>query len=317
MTQHTVNTPYMVGPVHFYTFELDDGSFIMFDTGPFTLEASKYIMDNLDLNRLSHLFITHCHLDHYGLLHFIRQNSKAKIFISKNDYLKYKLFKERKELLYKILIEEGFPEESITKINQVFDYFKNILPDPEADILEDNTDLLTKLNLRYIPCPGHSQSDIVYLYQDYAITGDVILMDIFQTPLFDLDLNKLNCRYNNYKAYINTIDKLINIQDKIILPGHNKKIDSIKVRIEWYLDKLLSRICRIHQKIMKETLYTTLISSNIDVNNDPLTLYLKLSELFFMRDFILEPNPLVNTIQKHNLDINIQKYLEFIYEGKK
>lgn len=315
MIQHTVNTPYTVGPVHFYTFELKDGSFIMFDTGPSTLEASSYINKRLNLQNLSYLFITHCHIDHYGLLHFIRENSNARIFISKYDYMKFKLFYERGNLLHKILEEEGFPKNAIDNIYKVFEYFKNILPDPDAEILEENIDLLQSLNISFIPCPGHSQSDIVYLYQNYAITGDVILKEIFQTPLFDIDFLNPTQRYNNYNALINTIEKLLQIKDKTFLPGHRDSIDDIKYRIEWYLEKLLNRTCRIGKRLMNDNLYNILLSMNIDTYTDPLTSYLKLSELFFMRDFISNKDPLVKTIEINNFNININQYLECIYEG--
>lgn len=304
----------MVGPVHFYTFELGDGSFMMFDTGPFTLEASSYITTKLNLKNLSYLFVTHCHLDHYGLLHFIRENTDARIFISKYDYLKFKLFDERGKLLYKILQEEGFPQKSIENIYKVFEYFKNILPDPDAEILENNLEIIKKLNISYMHCPGHSQSDIVYLYENYAITGDVILKDIFQTPLFDIDFSNPTNRYNNYLALIDTIEKLMKIENMTFLPGHRDNIDNLKYRIEWYIGKFLNRICKIGKKLLTEKLYNLLISINVDTETDPLTSYLKLSELFFMRDFISNPDPLEKTIEKNNININIGKYMECIYE---
>ncbi|MCA1981171.1 MAG: hypothetical protein LDL10_06495, partial [Calditerrivibrio sp.] len=159
------------------------------------------------------------------------------------------------------------------------------------------------------------QSDIVYLYQNYAITGDVILKEIFQTPLFDIDFLNPTQRYNNYNALINTIEKLLQIKDKTFLPGHRDDIDDIKYRIEWYLEKLLNRTCRIGKRLMNDNLYNILLSMNIDTYTDPLTSYLKLSELFFMRDFISNKDPLVKTIEINNFNINISQYLECIYEG--
>lgn len=42
MDKHTLDTPYPVGPVHFYTCELK-GDIIMFDTGPYTFLALDYV----------------------------------------------------------------------------------------------------------------------------------------------------------------------------------------------------------------------------------------------------------------------------------
>ena len=45
VTQHTINTPYMVGPVHCYTTEID-GALVLFDTGPPTEPAKEYFLNH-------------------------------------------------------------------------------------------------------------------------------------------------------------------------------------------------------------------------------------------------------------------------------
>ena len=40
--QHTINTPYMVGPVHCYAAELA-GELVLFDTGPPTAAAQGFL----------------------------------------------------------------------------------------------------------------------------------------------------------------------------------------------------------------------------------------------------------------------------------
>ena len=72
--QHTINTPYIAGPVHCYTAELG-GDLVLFDTGPPTAEAEQYLRDNIDLRRLKHVIITHCHIDHYGQAAWLEKNS--------------------------------------------------------------------------------------------------------------------------------------------------------------------------------------------------------------------------------------------------
>jgi hydroxyacylglutathione hydrolase len=66
LTQHTINTPYMVGPVHCYSGVLA-GELVLFDTGPPTPDAERYLRDHIDLKKLRHVIITHGHIDHYGL----------------------------------------------------------------------------------------------------------------------------------------------------------------------------------------------------------------------------------------------------------
>ena len=47
ITQHTINTPYMVGPVHCYTAELG-GDLVLFDTGPPTADGQRYLKEHVD-----------------------------------------------------------------------------------------------------------------------------------------------------------------------------------------------------------------------------------------------------------------------------
>jgi glyoxylase-like metal-dependent hydrolase (beta-lactamase superfamily II) len=313
MKQHTVNTPYMVGPVHFYTFDIDDNGLIMFDTGPNTLEAMEYISKNIDLKRVKYLFITHCHIDHYGLTYYIKQNSDAKIFISRYDLLKFKYYHLRFEKVSSFLSEEGFPNEILDIIKENLHMMKNLAPFPEGEILEENSNILDDLGIKYLRCPGHSQSDIIYLIENYAISGDVILRDLFQTPLLDINLDNLSSRYNNYNAYISTIDKLISISTHTFLPGHREYIDDVKKRVSTYLEKMLTRGAKIGENLIKKPIYEIILGINESRYMDPFNQYLKASELFFIRDIFLYPTPLENSIKKHNLEINLKKYLERIY----
>jgi len=108
----------------------------MFDTGPFTDEAVKYLTNRVPLERLSYLFITHCHTDHYGLLHYIKQNSPARAFIPRYDMLKLTHKRKRLDLISKILFIEGFTVDVIEAFQTTLYRFESSLPLPDAEILE-------------------------------------------------------------------------------------------------------------------------------------------------------------------------------------
>ena len=110
MHQHTVQTPYIVGEVHFYSAELDDG-LVLFDTGPPTPEGEACLIDEVDLKRLKYVCITHCHVDHYGLTNFILQHSDAEVFIPHRDAIKFQRHSERMDQMGEILKGYGFGED--------------------------------------------------------------------------------------------------------------------------------------------------------------------------------------------------------------
>jgi glyoxylase-like metal-dependent hydrolase (beta-lactamase superfamily II) len=102
ISQHTINTPYMVGPVHCYTTELN-GKLILFDTGPPTSSAEQYHNAHLDLDKLKYVFITHCHIDHYGLASWFETHTDAQIFVPYRDGLKMVEHDKRVADMYSLL----------------------------------------------------------------------------------------------------------------------------------------------------------------------------------------------------------------------
>lgn len=134
MKQHTVQTPYMVGEVHFYSAELDCG-LVLFDTGPPTPEGEACLRENIDLKRLKYLFITHCHIDHYGLANYILQHSDAELFFPRKDAIKFQRHNERMERVGELLGGYGFGKDFAVQLRESFErnkIFPARLKSPEA-----------------------------------------------------------------------------------------------------------------------------------------------------------------------------------------
>ncbi|MCD6580941.1 MAG: MBL fold metallo-hydrolase [Desulfuromusa sp.] len=292
-TQHTINTAYVVGPVHCYTAEIN-GDLVLFDTGPPTDEAKQYLQKNLDLERLKYVIITHCHIDHYGLVNWLEHETDATIYLPFRDHLKITRHTERLELMYDLLLQIGFEPAFLEGFRVSMDDGTVFPPLPENfKIIED--DLPQQLGLTALPCPGHSQSDIVLIGADWAITGDVMLQGIFQTPLLDVDL-LTGKRFQNYVAYCESLAKLVTLRDKKILPGHRESIDSIDSCLLFYIGKLLERAARINKLPISMTAAEIVTKLFNDDTKHPFVSYLKASEIVFLRDFLAEPELLQNVL---------------------
>ncbi|OSS41176.1 Conserved protein YqjP [Desulfurella amilsii] len=311
MDKHTLDTPYPVGPVHFYTCEVK-GDIIMFDTGPYTFLALDYVKKNINLNKLKYVFITHTHADHYGLENFLSRNSQAKIFMSKIDHLKFKILEGRIEISKKILIECGFNEHYIEQIKLILLNFVNSVPAPiNYNILEESK---FDVDLSYLSCPGHSKSDIVYLFDGYAITGDILLHNIFQTPLLDVDYDKKD-RFNNYEAYCNTLLKLSLLEKYTILPGHRQHT-SIEEIVSFYVTKIIERASLI-QNYSQESIFNIIKKAIPYALNDPFTAYIKASEILFFLDFLSKPYILRESLEKINImDRHISVMFDRLFSNK-
>lgn len=305
--QHTIETPYMVGPVHCYSAEIE-GELVLFDTGPPTEKAKSYLQNNIDLSRLKHVFITHCHIDHYGLVHWLEEVTDAQIYIPYRDGLKILSHEERLNDMYLILQKMGFSGTYLRDLHGTLSDGRIFPPFPKKfRIVED--DMPDHLGLQTRSCPGHSQSDIVYCSESWAVTGDVLLKGVFQSPLLDVDL-ETGERFRNYLAYCATVKKLADLRGKTICPAHRKPIDSVDDTIVFYVSKMLDRAAQLKRRATGSTVPEIVESLFGDVPNEPFFVYLKASEVAFIQDFFAEPDLL-----KHSLeDIGLFERLRGAYE---
>jgi hydroxyacylglutathione hydrolase len=87
LRKHGIEVPYMRGDdneVYIYETALNN-NLILFDTGPDTEQAKRYLIDNIDLDRMSYVFITHCHPDHAGLMSFLQESFGIRVVVSRYD----------------------------------------------------------------------------------------------------------------------------------------------------------------------------------------------------------------------------------------
>lgn len=299
MQQHTVQTPYMVGEVHYYSTELDCG-LVLFDTGPPTPEGESSLLAEVDLKRLKYLFITHCHIDHYGLANYILQRSDAEVFIPRRDAIKLQRHKERLNKIDELLDGCGFGDDFTLQLRESFKQNKVFADSPERLRIVEESDELPELGISYLPCPGHSQSDLVYLVGEYAVTGDTLLRNIFQVPLLDIDFDSSEGRFRNYDAYCTSLFNLAQLRGRLIMPGHRQYIEGVDETILFYVKTLLERTVQVlpFRSLSLNKIIEHLFKGRL---TEPFYLYLKISEIVFMLDFLDNPSLLRASLEQIGL----------------
>jgi len=293
-TQYTVDTPYMVGPVHCYTAELE-GELVLFDTGPATDVGRRFLKNHIDLNRLKHVIVTHCHIDHYGQTSWLEQNSQAAIYLPYRDIIKIKRHEERLEKMYELLSTLGFGDEYLDTLREAFHRGVLFPPFPENYLIADR-DIPAAFGLEATSCAGHSQTDLVYSTDRWAITGDTLLKGIYQSPLLDIDLVN-GGRFKNYQAYCNTIVKLARLVGKHILPGHRQSIDSVEATIRFYIVKTLYRAEQLKSSINNYSVAEVIDRVFGKKMIDPFHVYVKTSEIVFMKDLLENPELIRSSLE--------------------
>jgi len=297
-TQYTVDTPYMVGPVHFYTIERG-GELVLFDTGPPTETGKLVLQTHVDLRRLKYIIITHCHIDHYGQVSWLEKNSDASVYLPYRDILKIEHHDERLEQMYELLLSLGFGGDYLDSFRESFSRGGVFPPVPDTYLTAEH-DIPETLDIGMLSCAGHSQSDLVYSGDSWAITGDTLLRGIYQSPLLDIDLED-GGRFNNYQAYCSTLYKLAQLRDKKILPGHRKTIDSVDATIQFYISKTLYRTLLLKPHIKDYSVAQVIDRVFGKEMADPFHVYLKASEIMFMIDLLENPEMLRTALQQIGL----------------
>jgi 2,4-dienoyl-CoA reductase (NADPH2) len=279
----------MVGPVHCYTMEAK-GELVLFDTGPPTDHARTYLLENIDLKSLRHVIITHCHIDHYGLASWLEEETEATVYLPYRDALKINRYDTRMEEMNLFLLGIGFGRDYVAELRRIFESGLIFPPPPKRfRIIED--DLPGHLEIDFLSCPGHSQSDMVLTSSDWAVSGDVLLRGIFQSPLLDIDL-QTGERFRNYDVYCNTLVKLATLRQKRVMPGHRQRIESVDATILFYITKMLERVVQLHPYADDGNI-ARIIEGLFDKNmKETFLIYLKASEIVFMKDFLGNPDRL-------------------------
>lgn len=301
--QHTIPTPYPVGPVHCYSTEIK-GQLILIDTGPPTVVAKSYLQQHIDLQRLQHVLITHCHIDHYGLAAWLEREHGCTIYLPFRDGLKITHHHERLDSVCEILMELGCRREFVRQFRQETDT-DAIFPELPKNYRIVEQELPPELEIQATACPGHSQSDLVYSGSTWAITGDTLLRDIFQSPMLDIDL-LTGKRFNNYHTHCKSIVKLANFRDRQILPGHNQWVANVDQCLLEYSEKLLERASRVRDEIGRLTAPQIVDQLFGDSIQGSFLRFLKISEVVFLRDFLAEPEYLQHAL----LEIGLYQKLE-------
>ncbi len=300
MRQHTIQTPYKFGEVHFYSTEIK-GELVLFDTGPPTQEAFAFLKGEVDLARLKYLFITHCHVDHFGLASAIAAESDAEILLPRKDVAKLKRREDSVARFEKLFSGYGFDGDFVHDFMAWFR--KNVwhTVDAKRFRIVEESDVPERLGVTCLSLPGHSQSDMVYLYGNKAITGDILLRDIFQVPLLDVDVENFSERFTNYDAYCTSLLQLQRLRGYTILPGHSRHVPGLNETIILYIRKLLKRAGHVKRFVGVASVQDVMNFLFGEKPDDYVYIYSKISEIIFLRDFLAEPGKLRHSLEQIGL----------------
>ena len=317
--QIKIPVPFPVKYVCLYLFKLK-GKNILIDSGLNMGNWKKKLFSafeeiNVSIQDIDYCIITHIHTDHMGLVKILKEkNPDLKILMHDitHELLKWECddtnlneLEQEARIIANQLVKYGISEEQGNRIVKFFTYWPQFLEYQKPDITVHDGDLLFD-NLEIIWTPGHSFGHICIFDKEkrYLFSGDHILSRI--TPHIgnfiipnDMTEKYKDCDFNNIlHHYLTSLDKIDNLNPKIIFPAHQEIIHNPHERILQIKEHHQNRLDEI-SSVIKDNPMTAYRISQIHFGEDldEMNSYMALSEVLGHL-FYLEAQEKVKIIEK-------------------
>jgi len=236
------------GPINVYLFCGSPLSLI--DAGIKGKKPLQYIAKGLEgtgfkLEDIERVYITHGHIDHFGMAGTLHEISGADIFVHDNDKQKVQVdfdeqFARDFPLVNSYFMESGVPDSHWSEYHDSVRDMCNTYAAPVG------TDLQTlahgeivdcgERKLKIIHLPGHSPGTIGF-YDDQEgllFSGDHLLAEITPNPLLDLSARASN-GYQSLRSYLTSLELTKKLDVSMVLPGHGRNIENPLQLIDQFL----------------------------------------------------------------------------------
>ncbi|MBO8170912.1 MAG: MBL fold metallo-hydrolase [Bacillaceae bacterium] len=248
-----IPTPFMVGPVNLYLIEGD--ALTLIDAGPKTDEARESLIQQLkelgiQPSDIDQVILTHHHMDHVGLLDYLREVSSFKLLghpRNQSWISQDKAFYDHHEQFFMGLYRSlGVPEKYLDAIprlkQQIFRYSCSTSLDLE---LREGDTVPGLPGWRVIETPGHARSHIS-LYREtdgLMIGGDHIIGHISSNALTeppDPNMGDVE-RPLSLLMYRESLKRCQTFEISKVLAGHGEEVTGVHDLIETRLQKQMER----------------------------------------------------------------------------
>ena len=208
-------------------------------------EAGEQEGWSLDFSELTHIFITHGHIDHYAGLAHVAPKTQALIGVHEFDSRILANYQERKVIvssrLRDFLAEAGVAEERREQLMDMYMLTRQLFESSRVDFTYEAEGMQVG-PFSFLNVPGHSPGAVAIRLHDVVFTGDHVLSDI--TPHMAPERLTLNSGLSHY------LDSLAKIKAwagdvKLALPGHENPITDLAGRVEAITAEHLNRLSQV------------------------------------------------------------------------
>ena len=233
---------------------------ILIDTGSGTDTSHENLLSGLrwaglQPSDLSHILLTHAHIDHFGGLTKLHPLTNAKVGVHELDVQTVAHHEARLALigrrLASFLTDTGLAEETRDQVLSIYRFTKAIYQSVPVDFTYEAIDMHLG-PFEFIHLPGHCPGHVAIRLDDIIFCGDMVVEGV--TPHLSPE------SINPYSGLDHYLESLLRLQQwskgaRFIFNGHNDVITDLPAQIESTKQNILRRM-----------------SKAIDALRDPLTI---------------------------------------------
>lgn len=216
---------------------------VLVDTGSGFGEAVDQLIDGIyqagrnvlgksfSLNDLTHVLISHGHIDHFGGLGEIKSRTRAIAGVHELDRRNITSFEERRTLnlgiLESYLIQAGVDGEKRESMLDFYRFTMGLFKSVQVDFGFEEIEMRFG-PFRFLHVPGHSAGHVLIQIDDIVFCGDHVLTDI--TPHQAPEQLSSWCGLNHYLRSLDLMKSWLG-EVRLGLCGHKEVITDIPARI--------------------------------------------------------------------------------------
>lgn len=227
------------------------------DPGPVDEDSNEFLKNKLKEQKIKfsdikRVIVTHGHVDHCGFAGYLENKYNSEVFCHEIDAPKLTLDNQEK-IIFKektfgnLLRQLNFPAIIYNSLNPLFnDFYRFGAKVDNLNLLKEGNIFFEKNVLKILHLPGHTAGSCGFIYKNHFISGDIILDEVFTTPVLEFDNNGKS--YKNLSNYYKTLKKILSIDCENILPGHGKENFNYKLKAEKYIHYIDRKASEIFDK---------------------------------------------------------------------
>ncbi len=208
----------------------------------------------LGLADLTHIFITHGHIDHFGGLGFVRPRTAALLGVHELDLRNLTNYEERLTIvsrrLAEFLVEAGVSAPSLPGLLETYLITKSLHHSVKVDFTYEAMGM--RLGpFEFLHTPGHCAGHVVIRLHDVLFSGDHVLQDT--SPHQSPERLTLSTGLAHYLRSLDELNAWAGDSIRLTLGGHKAAITNLGERIQAIkhlhhtrLDKVLELLAQPH-----------------------------------------------------------------------